>query len=219
MTAETTTDAELLKMVRTAIADPGQFFPREYEDRDGERIYETISHWGARAVLAVIEDEAIDRMANKLAAIDHMANKLADETGIRSMDFRNGMAMELEPSRALVANWVGAARGMLGDAPNYSETPITMTVKVAEDPEEFVFILQRVGPGKLTPHQARVAAEKELGQLRVNAEAVRKLHAPEQYHDELSPWCTYCNRDDNERDDVVLWPCPTLIALDGGETP
>jgi hypothetical protein len=50
-------------------------------------------------------------------------------------------------------------------------------------------------------------------------ERVRALHEPEQYHDELQPWCTYCNRDDNTRDDVVLWPCPTLAALDTTEMP
>jgi hypothetical protein len=81
-----------------------------------------------------------------------------EETGLKSMAFRNGMSMEIEPARELVAHWVGAARAMLGDAPNYSETPIEMEVKVAEDPERFAFTLQRVG--KLTPHQARQRAEE-----------------------------------------------------------
>lgn len=93
------------------------------------------------------------------ASAQRWLNKQLAETGIRAMDFRNGASMELEPAREMVAHWVGAARGMLGDAPNYSETPIEMVVKVGEDPERFAFTLQRVG--KLTPHQARQQAERE----------------------------------------------------------
>lgn len=98
-----------------------------------------------------------------------IANTLA-ETSIKAMEFRAGMSMELEPAREMVAHWVGAARGMLGDAPNYSETPIEMVVKVAESPETFAFTLQRVG--KLTPHQARQQAEAERDQL---AQALAEL--------------------------------------------
>jgi hypothetical protein len=94
-------------------------------------------------------DEAAERWIQKQLA----------ETGLRMADFRNGMSMELEVARDLVAAWCGAARAMLGDAPNYSETPITMTVKVGESPETFAFTLQRVGA--LTPHQARLNAEAE----------------------------------------------------------
>lgn len=90
-------------------------------------------------------------------ARERWIQKQLDETGLKAMDFRNGMTMEIEPAREMVAHWVGAARAMLGDAPNYSETPIEMEVKVGEDPQRFAFILQRVG--KLTPHQARQQAE------------------------------------------------------------
>lgn len=102
----------------------------------------------ADAAFAVVEDEALDRMA------EHFIN----ETKIRSMDFRNGMSMDLEPARELAAVWVGCARGMLGDAPNYTETPVTFTVKLAGELEQYAFTLQRVG--KVTPHQARQAAEE-----------------------------------------------------------
>lgn len=81
------------------------------------------------------------------------------QTRIRAMAFRSGMSMELDPASEMVAHWVGAARGMLGSAENYSETPVEMTVGVAESPERFAFTLQRVG--KLTPHQARLRAERE----------------------------------------------------------
>ena len=55
----------------------------------------------------------------------------------------------------------------------------------------------------------------ELDELRARIAKARAIHEPEQHSDEFYPWCTYCNRDDNTRDDVVLWPCPTVRALDG----
>lgn len=112
----------------------------------------------ADAALAVVEDEALDRMA------EHFIN----ETKIRSMDFRNGMSMNLEPARELAAVWVGCARGMLGDAPNYSETSVTFTVSLAGEAERYAFTLQRVG--RLTPHEARQQAERELDEWRERAE-------------------------------------------------
>lgn len=98
--------------------------------------------------------------------------KQLDETGLKAMDFRNGMSMELEPAREMVAHWVGAARGMLGNAPNYSETPIEMEVKVGESPERFAFTLQRVG--KLTPHQARQQAEARVTAVLAACDAIEE---------------------------------------------
>jgi hypothetical protein len=95
-------------------------------------------------------------------ARERWIHKQLDETGLRAADFRTGMTMELEPAREMVAHWVGAARAMLGDAPNYTETPIEMEVKVAESPERYAFVLQRVAPGALTPHQARQRAEARI---------------------------------------------------------
>jgi hypothetical protein len=96
-------------------------------------------------------------------------------TSIKSMDFRNGIDMELAPARDMVAAWVGAARTMLGDAENYTETPIEMVVKVAEEPERYAFVLQRVG--KLTPHQARQAAEERAEQAEAERDAVYRERA------------------------------------------
>lgn len=107
-------------------------------------------------ILAVAEGEALDRMAHRLL----------EETNLRAMDFRNGMSMEVEPARALAANFVGAARAMLGEAPNYSETPFEMGFRLAGQPERFAFIVQRVAPGKLTPHEARQAAEQRADRYR-----------------------------------------------------
>lgn len=117
----------------------------------------------------------VDELLTELDGRDEEARerwiaKTLDETSIKAMEFRAGMSMELEPAREMVAHWVGAARGMLGSAENYSETPIEMVVKVAESPETYAFTLQRVG--KLAPHQARQRAEAERDQL---AQALAEL--------------------------------------------
>jgi len=96
------------------------------------------------------------------AAAQQWIQKQIDETGIRAMDFRNGAEMELAPARELLAHWVAAARTMLGDAPNYTETKVSMDVKVAESPEMYTLVVQRHGPGTLTPHEARQRAEAGL---------------------------------------------------------
>lgn len=114
------------------------------------------------------------------AAAQAWVQKQLDETGIKAMDFRNGMSMEMEPAREMAAHWVGAARAMLGDAPNYSETPITMDVKVAESPETFAFTLQRVG--KVTPHQARQQDEARVAAVLTECDAIEaEVHGQ---HDE-----------------------------------
>ena len=104
------------------------------------------------------------------AAAKQWIDKQLAEIGLKAMDFRNGMSMEIEPAREMVAHWVGAARAMLGDAPNYSETPIEMEVKVGESPERYAFVLQRVG--KLTPHQARQRAEARIARILAECDAI-----------------------------------------------
>ncbi|WP_028814451.1 hypothetical protein [Streptomyces flavidovirens] len=99
------------------------------------------------------------------AASQAWIEKQLAETGIRAMDFRNGAEMELEPARELVAHWVAAARTMLGDAPNYTETKVSMDVKVAESPELYTFVVQRHAPGVLTPHEARQKAEQQRDEV------------------------------------------------------
>ncbi|MEU7435664.1 hypothetical protein AB0B07_33225 [Streptomyces sioyaensis] len=143
----------------------------DLRQRIAEALYDTYGQQNrnrslaiADTVLSVLDDEAAERWIQQQL----------DQTGIRSMDFRNGMEMELEPARELLAHWVAAARTMLGDAPNYTETPVTidngetlsMDVKVAESPEMYTLTVQRHAPDALTPHQARMKAEAELTQLR-----------------------------------------------------
>lgn len=45
-----------LRLIRLAINDPGAFVPRGREDRHGERIYEPLGAWGARAVVTAIRN-------------------------------------------------------------------------------------------------------------------------------------------------------------------
>jgi hypothetical protein len=136
--------AAAIEAVRAAITVP-------WPDSDVEEV--------ADAVLAVCDEEAINRMADVFV----------NETRIRAMDFRNGVDMDLVPSQTLVANWVAAAKTWLDDAGarNYTETAVefpgekvSVEVKLAGEAERFVFILQRVGPGKLTPHEARKQADE-----------------------------------------------------------
>jgi hypothetical protein len=109
------------------------------------------------------------------AVLDHAAarewiDKQIEQTGIRAMDFRNGMQMELEPARELLAHQVAAARAMLGDAPNYTETKLEYDVKVAESPELYTIVIQRHAPGALTPHEARQKAEARVAELEAELE-------------------------------------------------
>jgi hypothetical protein len=121
----------------------------------------------ADAVLAVCDEEAIRQMASELVSAAR----------VRSLDFRNGVQMELEPARELVASWAAAARTILQDAgaPNYVE----MLFGLAGDPQRYAFLLQRCG--HLTPHEARLeaegraeAAEAESARLRAEIDRLRQ---------------------------------------------
>lgn len=114
------------------------------------------------------------------AALDETAaqqwiQQQIDQIGIRAMDFRNGVHMELEPARELLAAQVAAARTMLGDAKNYSETKLEIDVKVAESPEMYTLVIQRHGPGILTPHEARQKAEARVAELEAQLANAQKL--------------------------------------------
>jgi hypothetical protein len=143
----------------------------DLRQRIADAMYDTYGQQNRNRSLA-IADTALNVLSDEAA--ERWIQQQLDQTGIRSMDFRNGMEMELEPARELLGHWVAAARAMLGDAPNYAETPVaidngerlSMDVKVAESPEMYTLTVQRHAPGALTPHQARMKAEAELEQLR-----------------------------------------------------
>lgn len=128
--------------------------------------------------------DAAEQAAAELEAegVERMADRFMEQTKIRAMEIRGGMDLDLEPARELVALWVGAARGMLGDAPNYTETPIeaptdndpkvSMEVKLAGEIDRYAFVLQRVG--KVTPHQARMQAEERADRAEEEAAQLRE---------------------------------------------
>jgi hypothetical protein len=105
----------------------------------------------AEAVMVVLEDAALDQMTEHLLA----------ECRFRAMEIREGkLHLDATPARELTAQWIGAARTMLGDAENYIEMDVTL----AETGEGYTFHLSR--REKLTPHRARQIAEAERDELR-----------------------------------------------------
>lgn len=125
--------------------------------------------------LSLADAEAVVSELLADAAAQKWTTDQIKQIGVRSMDFRNGATMDLEPAREMVAMWVGACRGLIQDGPNYSETvmdylakpgdKVEMGVKVAESPERFVITVQRDHPGAMSPHQARQRAEDAIGKV------------------------------------------------------
>lgn len=110
------------------------------------------------------------------AATEQWLEEQVSQIHIKAADFRNGVSMDLQPARDLVAIWVGVCRGLINGGPNYSETvmdllaepgaKVEMGVKLAEEPRErYVVTVQRDEPGKITPHQARERAEVQRDKL------------------------------------------------------
>jgi hypothetical protein len=136
------------------------------------------------AILAVFDEEAVNRLAAEFIA----------ETKLKSMDFRNGGSMELEPARDAAALWVGAARGLLDtvNAENYTE--IEMTFGIGEDPRRYAFTCQRVG--KLTPHQARRQAEAERDAARDVVREMTRYLVPMDEH-AMANWMSRAGTEDS----------------------
>lgn len=142
---------------------------------------------------AKLVDEIVPRLIAELRAARAELNRraqadaitLVDQTLIRELSVKDGgINLDLIPPHEIALLFVHAAKGMLGDAPNYSETPVafpreavSMEVKAAGEYDSYVLTVQR--KGKLTPHEARQAAEKRAE--RAETEAVRlrtELAAP-----------------------------------------
>jgi hypothetical protein len=115
----------------------------------------------ADAVLAVFDEEAANRMAGQLVA----------ECRFRAMEIRDGrIVLEMSAAREIAAMWTGAARAMLENAENYSETAMTFTDKGPGPHRKYAFTVQKVG--RLTPHQARQRAEARADRLAAASRAV-----------------------------------------------
>jgi hypothetical protein len=107
---------------------------------------------------------------------EQLVADMMQRTRLREADFRGGMHMDIAAARELTATYVAAARAMLGDAENYSETPVEFEVGLAGETERYVLIVQRAG--KLTPHQARRNAETERDTALAHLNQARALRIP-----------------------------------------
>lgn len=105
------------------------------------------------AVLGVFDQSVADAFAEQQFA----------EAKIRSMGVENGtFTLDIEPARETAKALIAAARTMIGDATNYTETKVSYGV--GPTAERYTFVVQRVAPGALTPHDARLAAEQRLAE-------------------------------------------------------
>ena len=181
----------------------------------------------ADAALAVPNPELEQLRAELERRADADAEALADQTLMKGLTVKDGAAnLELIPPREIAAVWVHCAIGMLGDAPNYTETEVkmpsvSMEISPAGTYDRYALIVQRVG--KLTPHEARQAAEARADAAEAAIARVRALHQPEQPpegHQWVSggraPKCQGCS--DGNPFTAPDWPCDTIRALDGEDT-
>lgn len=143
-------------------------------------------------------------------AVNAHADALVQQTALKGMTVEEGaVVLELGPTRELVIAFVHAAREMLGDAENYSETRIdfpsvSMEFKAAGEYERYALVVQRAG--KLTPHEARRKAEAERDEALAQVAAVRALCADAMKLPTME--------DPRPADDRVS-PRAVLAALDG----
>ncbi|MFD4786571.1 hypothetical protein ACFWN1_05715 [Streptomyces sp. NPDC058459] len=134
-----------------------------------------------------ITDDALDALYAELVALgeelggrneearERWVRKQEEQLGIKWADFRAGnWQMDLAAGRDFAAAYVAAASALLGDAPNYSETRLEFDVKIAESPETYTLVVQRHGPGVLTPHEARQRAEAERDRYRAAWQSARE---------------------------------------------
>lgn len=143
-----------------------------------------------RHTASTITDDALEALYEEreqlLAELDgrdeeareRWIQKQEEQLGIKWADFRAGnWEMDLQSGRDFAAAYVAAARALLGDAPNYTETKLMFDVKIAECPETYTLVVQRHAPGVLTPHEARVQAERRAERAEAAIERVRHVAA------------------------------------------
>lgn len=120
-------------------------------------------------------EEAAERLADLVAENKRLSEAVERQTLLSKMSIDEGaLQIDVVPPREVVINQVLAARAMLGDAENYSETPVelppSVEMGIGTAGERYVVIVQR--PGKLTPHQARRQAEAERDEIRDAVQAL-----------------------------------------------
>lgn len=148
---------------------------------------------------------------------DAYAEKLLSQARLRSMEIRGGsFEMDLTEAQEMAAAYVAMCRTMLGDAENYTETPIgfptaktEFTVKIAESPVDwYVLTVQR--KWKLTPHEARKRAEAERDEARSLARFLRLELIDDGDPDEVDRSIREVELDLGEDE-----PLPDWLAADG----
>lgn len=144
----------------------------------GEHLRTLLQHFHAAASVEFASDE-LEAVAEELlhdAAVQAWVEQQMAQFKVNALSLRNGFEMDMEPAEEMALLWVAAARTLLQEAENYCERVLTrpedsekasysMGVAIPELPERYVLTVQRVAPGKLTPHEARVRAEHERDAL------------------------------------------------------
>lgn len=135
-------------------------------------------------------EAVLGALAEYDAQLDQRAEKLVDQTMLQELAVRDGVpTVTVIPAPELAAIMFDSFREMLGDAPNYTETilepsGVAMVVGAAGERERFALTLQRVG--RITPHQARQAAEQRAERAEAENKELRAevntLKAPPDFH-------------------------------------
>ncbi|MFI7641915.1 hypothetical protein [Nonomuraea sp. NPDC049400] len=102
-----------------------------------------------------------DVLAAAAAFQDARAEELLNQVLLHGMGPTASGGIEIVTSAPpeITAVFVSWAHAMLGPAPNYVEQAFEFTSRATD--ERFAITVQRVGPGKLTPHEARTQAEQD----------------------------------------------------------
>lgn len=130
-------------------------------------LLQAISPKSARHLSLADAEDVVSELLKDATIQEWTADQLK-QVGIRSMEFRNGAVMDLEPAREMVAMWVGACRGLINGGPNYSETVMDHLAKPGDKVsmgERYIITVQRDQLGCITPHQARQRAEGAIDKV------------------------------------------------------
>jgi hypothetical protein len=133
-------------------------------DHDRDMVATVVDHLASRwswlpaeTAPALVRDVLTAAAAFQDARAEELLNQvLLHEMGPTA---RGGIEIVTSAPPEITAVFVSWAHAMLGPAPNYVEQAFEFTSSATD--ERFTITVQRVGPGKLTPHEARAQAERE----------------------------------------------------------